>query len=65
MKPWFNNFRWAELSLFLVAVLGALQALASADLSEPLKSKVTIAITVVTAIMGFIRNPKKLDWKEE
>lgn len=64
MKSWFNNFRWTELSLFVVAAVGALEALSRADLSEPLKSQVSLALTVLTAILGFVRNPKKLDWKE-
>lgn len=63
-KTWFDNFRWAELSLFLIAVGGALEALAQTDLSEPTKSRISVALTVVTAITGFVRNPKKLDWKE-
>lgn len=64
MKPWFNKFRWLDLSIFLAVVLGALEALSQADLNEPLKSQVTAAVMVVTAILGFVRNPKKLDWKE-
>jgi hypothetical protein len=65
MKQWFNNFRWTELFLLLSAVSGALGALSQADLSEPLKSQVSLGLTVVTTILSFVRNPKKLDWKEE